>query len=1180
MTLVENFICQHFDAVYSEILNGTTGQSRYDSKGRLRKNYSWKVEVKVKKSDVLLCMKQFFHLCLNAGTLDSEFKKLSDFTRVLLINACSPQGNSIFDYYKFTKMLASPEQYTHFLFSCFDWKIDRIKEYDKKKNGLKWLDKFDWRIQYFKDHINHVRISGGNAMPDQLLYDLRGPRNEESHYAKDYFISERTRCLQQLVYVLYDLITIFYMISKVCKEDDGSSIAITAGVQGKVRMPADNVFLTTQIEVDCVDEATGQSVDGRKNDLRLYGGGIGRTTVSAEKDKPGCFRVSYFSSYVITLFTDGTESLPSEPLVIDQQMTEGTVVKLNIPSMGKPNPVKVSVRELVFAQNDLPADLQWVLEQLEKFDGNSEIANVARLMAVASVTKSEENKRAYAQAMENLRESISKELVDGQPQNVNGFLQQKMQEFQDTLAKPYKDNEDFKKLCKSLDELYNLLEMSDYSAGTPLHEQMLMNAKNAADGSCFSVATTATDETNRQTKLLASLKLFLDMEEKFPDIVESESGRIIELIGDIFITQTNYYVGLTYPLRSTLNSLLEEIQKEGRANASLKKAEVYVFMLDRFLNDIPENVVRIVKLIWNTLIYWVGYSNSDESEKIKGLRNKCIDCIKQIRDNENVQVPMIRVDEKEKGELEQYYKLFSDSVKSMKSPSDMIDVARDSSWMLAELRYDILMKLSESFSSNSLMQVVCCSLNWKRELGWLLNSSDSHFVFKCFPQGYDYTAWEKENKGQLQACEEVVNQLWKNFSASERHRVGEEHHATEVEMRNAMSKLLIAVLKGRIEETYKNDVPDFIKTILYSPKLPDYIKNMLLQRCYQPCRCQEERLVFITATIFTYWNYFSLEVRQQLSIYVTGDYGKKLTGDQALKNYFIMHDDVKKEYLNILMDYSLNLGGLKPRMRYMQAYRLIFNSGCELAIDEREFYLMMSCIFAYDIEIDEDNYVEFCVLCLIISAVSEYSNKHPEDLELSDNAKYLNSVFIDKCLKHLDTHLKHATIQDRRMQKSVLRQLYLHNELKGKSEDEQTVVRYLDLYDGLSYKIDDAGRFQSGWLEEERKRFNNVISAFEGKDTEYCQKIMGRIAFYIENCLPYDDIRAERFLALKPYIEQKELEHNLHFIKMRAKRGVSIANPDVAEGLCTIRNLFSSESDFIDILLHIYGLMQSLLQKV
>ena len=1173
-TLIENYICQHFGNIYQQICNGTKGQygrsMQLESKNS--KCYEWRLNAE--KSRVLECIHQFLFLCLNAGEINKDYEEIEEWTRILMIVSCMPTDSGITDSYKYSKLIEASDQITKYIFSCFNWHLYDI---DQEENAT-----FFSRINYYKKTLPNEYMSSA-----ELLSDLRKLRNNKAHLAKSDFYINHQICINRLIYTLYDYITVFYMITNVCIDfDRGSRIRLHNNIIKKTQMPIN--FLTLHIVVDCVDEKTGNIILERQKDIRLYRQGKKgeRALVNHLANHPGHFEVNYYDQYVICLVTDGVKSDYSERFVIEHNFLDGTIVKINIPPYGAPKPEKINIRELIFNADDLPADAKWILDSIENYTENCEFAEVARQLIMASVTKSQFSKKAYQEALKQLKESLKQKTKDELPKNLNEFIKTEMLKFQEHISdsfKPYKGKDDFFELFECIDDLYDMFESSGYDDNTSLISQIRNNADELFDKKKLSVATTASDKTNLQTRRLAKLKYFLSMQEKYPEIIELESVNLWKLAEQLYLNQTNYYFDYSTPVRESVIALLDEVRKEAH-QPFFKKALVYAILLDKFLNDAPDNVIRIVQLCSDTLLHWIENCRLESDIKSIELSQECCVRIKSLRDNRNLLMPMIRVSDDEKKELEQTYETIINCINKIKDPKDMMDVARDSSWIIAEFRYDILMKLVHSCSPETMMQLVCCSYNVKIQLEWLFNDGPC-ISYSGFPEGSDFRKWQDANSESFKICLCEINKLWHKFSGRDRHRYGENYFSEEIEVSNEESLLIVNYITHEIEKNYGKDYPEFLKDIIEAPcyVIPNHAKAMLLRKVSVPLSCETESLVFVISEVLNYWGYSEHIARVLLENYIFGKYSKELVSKKALDEFFLMPRSSQRLYLDILINNTQltnHFACLLPSVRFMLAYRLIFTKGYNRSkvIDPHDFYRKMSAISSKDIQINYSDYNEFDDLTNLVSLVAQYSNKHPEDEILSTQSRLLTRHYDEACIEHFDRHLDFCPIPEGEWGKlGILHKITLRKVLKGKDQIEQTIIRYLDLYNGLEYDFKDPGRYNLGWCKVEKELFKTIISFMHEMTSESQHKMCNELWYHIhlrKYRMPYDDIKAERLLLLRPFWDQDSFDKTVDsFLSIQAHNKLTIGNPSILEGLKVIQNLLvqcKKSTAFVDILIEIY----------
>lgn len=1196
ITFVDNFICQHFDKIYQEICSGTTDQAEWRMRtNRYGNRYYSHWDVRANKSNVFESINEFFHLCLNAKKIGGEYEKIERWTKELLMVACMPSGCKTVDADRYSVLVMSSDQFTKFLFSCFDWRI--TDENPDNEYGQSHLNSYASRIKYFEDCAER----GNCKYSSNLLYDLKTPRNDEVHGAREEFFAEHPMCIQRLVYTLYDYITVFYMLTYVCREKNDNRISLRNEICNNTKMPF--TFLTTHIVVKCIDEESGAFVTGREEDIRLYRLEMNdtKTAVNPVAGQPGNFEVNYFCKYLISLVNNGEESLPSESFVVEYDFVNGTIVKINIPPYGTPKPEKISIRELVLSSEDLPTDVAWILDTVEQYTEKGEFAEVARQLVMSAVTKTNFSKEAYQRAVNQLKKSLMQQLEAGLPSSLDEFMKAEIQKFYDNFSnsfKNYRGDKDFFKLLDSLDSLYNMFDSSVYDDSTPHITQILNNARNIVNGSKFSNATSASNKSTLQQERVNKLMYLFSMQDKFPQIVEAEIAKLGEMIEQIYINQINYYMDYSSPLRICIQSLLDGIKNEVILRPELKKAQIYAFLVDRFLNDTPDNVIRIVQLCSDTLLHWIDCCEVDGCNAVYELKQKCSSKIKSLRDDRNnreIQMSMIPVNEEEKQMLKQSYNTFVSCIERLKNPNEMRNVPRDSSWILAEIRHDILTKLAQSCGPDSLMQLVCCSLNTQRQIDWFLNYGCG-ISYEGFPEGSDYHKWEDENQELLKTCKQEISALWNRFASRERLRDGDTYDSKEIDVSNAEMLLIVDYQKNQIQKVYGDHIPNYLKDILDCSEhiLPNYAKAMLLREASQPHSCPIESLVLVISAVMRYWGYSSHQVRWSLlDKYVYGDYAKILVSQEALNEFCGMSHLSQQKYLEILLT-KYHFACLMPCTCHMIAYRLNFYKGSNgnEVIDQREFFMKMSLMD--DIRISYFDYKEFVDLSNVVYLVVDFSKLHPDDEELFTKSTVQMNNYIAVCNKYLEEHLNICPIEEEMMKPSLLRKYWLNKALKGKSPEEQIIVKYLDLYNALNYLGEESGRYKSGWCEEEKKLFHEVIEIVKGKKSEERQKICKDLwnnIFYYRFGVPYDDIKTERLMALIPYFKEEDVNKEMNSLYSHLVYGhkkVTIGNHSVLEGLNLIRTLFErygqnvevpfngQSTAFVDILIAIYKMIQNL----
>ena len=1191
-SLVENFICQHFDKIYQQICFGTRGQHpwrRHEGANGVLYFDRWTLNAN--KSSVLESIHQFFHLCLNAGKTGSEHKMIEEWTRYLLINACLPAENRIADSFRYSKLIEVSDQITKFIFGCFDWQICDFIPGDV--HGNRHIDKFDARVEYYKKCVD----SSEYKYTKQLLYNMKTPRNKEAHTATADFYEKRPECLQRLVYNLYDYLTIFYMISHVCSDVNGKPISLLKSKLEATGMPAS--FLTTRIVVECVDETHGKTISNREADIRLYhieNGGQETLVSPLSVDHPSCFEVRYFESYILRITDDGKESQPSEKFTIEYDFVDNTIVKVSIPPKGSPKPQKVSIRELIFSDTELPVDVKWILGTIEKFAGNSEYAAVARLLALASVTKNDTNKKAYEEAVNQLETSLKERLKGDEPKDFDDFIKKEMESFREHMAAPYKGKEDFYKLCESINALYQCFDFlkSGYDITKPLSEQIRENVESQD----LAIGTTASDRLINIHKELHLLEKILSMQETYPEIIEAEFGKywLQNRIEQLYVDQTNYYMYAVIPLWQSFHALHDYLKTHADPQSEDDKAALeYADIINRLLNDIPENVMRAIKLSSDTFLFWLD-KLAPKDDEMTGLVMAFRDQIAELKNNQSFEMPMIPVSEAEMGQLKEQVKTLRAKVSELRKGiskyhhdfDDATKVALERQkkehnklvrlvfeWdkvpehcreTLSEARFECLLQIVTNCDPETFMQFVCGSFNTRYEFGCLFNCE---FLGISHNGLYDewipvYTEWHKQNKAILMECDNIVSDIYSEYASRKKTRAHGNEFLTDAEVNDLHASMIVKHQIQQIETNYGKDIPDYINDIISvsENKVPNHVKALFLQHMLKPSPCPTENLLHVIDEVARYFGYSSQGARGFLSKYIGRGYSVRLMTPEALAEYKDMPESSQRVYLNVLMDQRHPMGA-PAGTRVLMACKLYYQ-GEPPAMPLRDFYVLLSKFRIDDIPCYESQSLldSYKVICLM----AEYISEHPDDQEMRQLGITQFTHFLDFCKTHLDKYMEACTIEKGKRPSLDFGILSpVRKKLKGKSPLEQKIIKYESLYLHLREYIIHT----SGWFEVEEELFNDIIQSLAKEPQEIQQrtseKLWHAMSFYRFN-IPYADIKAERLTALKPFFSEEEFKKAIDTFYVHSSSEVKIANPSVIDGLTKVRDLFNKYGQSIEVI--------------
>ena len=1227
LTLEENFICHHFGRIYDLICSGLSFQEK--------SWYKWNIEAD--KQEVMESIRLFFHLCLNAGKVGNEFQEIEEWVMALAKIACAQRSHGIVSSYKYRVLRNASDPITKFLFGCFDWHIDEI---NPEKAGFKdnrILDSFDARLRYYQEHVSYRNPESGNTA--NLLFAMKKQRNQSAHTAISFY-ANRQKCLKELVNHLLNYIMVFHMIRTECREEEWNKkkcvlvpIRIKEDIKTLVCLPESTT--TISITVECVEEKSGNEVAERKKDVRLFRvSDSGLDEVLHEADLPGRFKVTYFNDYVIYIMTEGQMSNPSEKMLIEHDFVDGTVVRVNIPPKGTPQPEKISIRELIlYSEKDLPDDVKYLLGEMEHYAQKDEYARMARSLVLASATNSERDYRNYLEAVRQTRESLATEIANRTPCEISELLRSKMEEIQAKLAEPYQ-NGNFADLCNSIDELYD--ELGVFAAtddnGLSAVEQIGKNIADFLDGQRLTIGTKSTDIILRQHREIAKLEMILSKAEEYPEVIEAEFGKswLQDRIEYLYVDQINYYMRDIIPLSTSI----DEFRNYLKANADRQTEDgqrtlEYVELLYAFINDQPENIIRLVITSYEILLFLLDncipddkrgtYLKEETQNQLIQLKDKFQ--LQQMNGDHDLRIPMTSIEnlseyEELKTALEalnenmallrnricQYHqevdKIYQKVLARRKEEYsrltrlviDWKSRPQEEKDIRSEVRFECLVKIFNTRSPELVLQLICNSPHT-----WSILQN----LFECSPLGIDrkglyeewdaiYKEWIKGNEEILETSWNIVTNIDKKFSSRKKKREYNDIIPHQTEIDELKASRILEYQKKQIEFNYGGQVPDYIRDIMNAHEsfLPIHVKAQFLKKVLKPSKYPTENILFLIDEVLRYWYHSSQHARISfLDKYVTGDYSKLILSSEAQTEFKDMTIDSQRLYLEILMNQPFRIGSVSSCKRFLMAYRMNFQEGTsgEPFVPEKDFFLLMTKfhmedIWRYDLQ-------EFLDSCKIIELITNYVEWHQDDTEAAAQAIPQIEHFFKVCRDYYVKHLNPVKIEEgKRPLTGFLEKVLLRQEIKEKSPIEQLIAKYESLY-----RYNDTIIFKSGWCEVEQEIFNEITKKI-GQESPKVQEEMCRFLWLEIYRLPYNDVMAERLNAMKLFCSKEKHDLMLQDFYTHCVYGdgkISICNPSALSGLETIRDLFAKygqdvkvpfngeSTAFVEILIRLYKMFQN-----
>ncbi len=1213
VTLVENFICQHFDRIYKQICSGFCFW-----KGQ---KYGWNIEAD--RQQVMESIQIFFHLCLNAEKVGKEHQQIKEWIMALTKIACAQRNHGVVSSYQYRVLRNASDPITKFLFGCFDWNIYAIipEKADYRDNRI--LDSFDARLKYYEEHVSYMNPEYGNtAIP---LFEMKSQRNESTHTAKNFYV-DRTKCLKQLADHLFNYMMVFHLIRTECYQKDSSNekepftpVGLREDVKNLVQLHRFSTDIS--ITVECVDEKSGKTVQGRAKDVLLYMiNGEGKK-VNCPNNGCGRFKVSFFKEYVFFIMTNGSLSKSSEKMLIDQGFFDGIVIRVNIPPIGKtPKPKKISIREIIlYSEQDLPDDVKYLLDQMERYVAKDHFAQIARSLVLASATNSERDLNNYKEAVRLTRESLESEMANGKQHNIQSYMESKIEEIQKKMSEPYqKDN--FKALCDSIDELYNELGVFAVTDnhGASAVEQMGKNVADFLAGKGLSIGTKGTDITLQQHKELAHLETILKMADDYPEVIEAEFGKdwLQNHIEDLYVNQINYYRNEVIPITKSVahfyNYLKVNTDKETDEGQRVLE---YAELLYEFLNDQPENIIRIVKTNYGLLSFLLDNCVAKGEEATK-LKEEVRDELLNISEK-RIDVPMTPIEnQSEYKEIQVALSTLKENVVTLKKRIDLYHQNVESIFLqrkekysrfkwffvdwrpeerkniLCEVRFACLTKITDS-GVEALLQLTC---NSRHSLYLLENLPDCSNLGVspdglCYEWAEAYTEWEKGNKEILNVCLGVISGISEKFFPKKKEREYSRLFANQNEMDDLKASRILEHQKQQIEFNYDHRVPDYIRDIINAPQsiLPNHVKAQFLNKVLMPSKFPTENLLYLIDEVLRYWYYSTQEARLSFLIkYVQSGYSKLIVTPEAQSEFKSMPIDTQKLFLKILMNQSFRIGTIANSSRFLMAIKMNFpeeGKAGKTIIPAETFFLQMAKFHLKEIE--SYDLQEFLDACKVIKIISNYIELFPDDKETIKHAILETEHFVKVCSEYLDSHVQTVkTEEGKRPQTGPLAKLRLNKELKGKNNLEQLVIKYKDLY--FCY---DNNQYKLGWCEVEKELFSEMMTEIAKESPDVQEKVCNELWLPIYFKLPSHDKKAERLMAMGPFCSQKQFDKmvkDFYIICVYGDGKIEISNPSILDGLEKIRDLFvrygqnvqvptngKSSTAFIEILIRIFKLFDT-----
>lgn len=808
----------------------------------------------VSDSDVYDAINLFISLCDNAPKEYSEIKK--SVNNLIALASLSDDMGGISSVDKFKTQLLHTEHITKFIMNCFEWDdtYDNDMDFAKRVTFLrrKICDR-NWNLGAFCNY----------------LFAMIYFRNGAAHIIKERtpiivdFYERRIDSMQMLIYCLYDYITMVYIIRFVLERP--------LAPRAKESIQGDKDSNLLNIIVSCTDKKGNEL--NRGEDIHLYLQGTYKPICPETcNEKESCFKVKRFKKYHFRVTTNGNESAPSKPFVVDQGFIDGIKIRVEVPPhIVKPN-FKISIQDLIVDPSDLSDSLGHLFSVFDKYANSEDLCEcvaVARPLIMMAMTG---NKELYGHAVDEALKSL-KESIENEKEikvELKDVLLQSSKNLNKLIQSEFSSNKDVKELLKFIDESYDNALCYDSSvipSEQSISEQHLKNVKSFLKGEYLAVGTNVSrDEVNIERKL-SKLAAILEISKRYPYLIEAELGDkhwLFNNVSDLCVDSLLYFND-TEEIRIDFMDLYHYVESIYGDNGSFRKdndSGRYALAMASVLRDIgckatsDEGIVKFVSLGSDLLQYiLVGlqslYSDDKKMEEmitlchqdiIKISRNpKCQRCNLYLRSYDGDNLASL---EKMVSDLKVVLDKCFDAVDDFKDRFDkLIESKRPKTWIEKHLgfyrmptvyqdecvsfRMNLWKRILANHNPIEVVNILGCSVPFKLNISLIGNLG-------IYGGGFygDYATllqdWQKEIE-PLTSIEKMITEIEKIPYKLDRPM--SDKFCTDAEINNMVASVILDFELKSIAEMFPVKPFDFIQDVIDSSDLDVIEKTYLLEFC-------------------------------------------------------------------------------------------------------------------------------------------------------------------------------------------------------------------------------------------------------------------------------------------------------------------------------------------------------------
>lgn len=873
MTIKESFLMQHFNNIKNEIQYGSFNEKNSYIQDRV---YFQQIEpyinhegqeipppelpgwnlYPVSDSDIYDAINLFISLCDNAPKEYSEIKK--SVNNLIALASLSDNMGGISSVDKFKTQLLHTEHISKFIMSCFEWDNTYYNDMDFAK-----------RVTFLRRKIRDRNWNLGAFC--NYLFAMIYFRNGAAHIIKERtpiivdFYERRIDSMQMLIYYLYDYITMVYIIRFVLKRP------LTSSAEESIQDDKDSNLLN--IIVSCTDKKGNEL--NRGEDIRLYLQGTYKPICPETcNEKESCFKVERFKKYHFRVTTNGNESAPSKPFVVDQGFIDGIKINVEVPPhVVKPN-FKIKIQDLIVDPSDLSDSLGHLFSVFDKYANSEDLCDcvaVARPLIMMAMTG---NKELYGHAVDEALKSL-KESVENEKEikvEFKDLLLKSSKNLNKLIQSEFSSKKDVKELLKFIDESYDNAMCYDSTvipSEQSISEQHLKNVKSFLKGEYLAVGTNVSrDDVNIERKL-SKLAAILEISKRYPYLIEAELGDkywLFHNVTDLCVDSLLYYREETNDVRKDFRELCDHIESTYELSGTMSKViskdyekRRYAHAMAKALRDVgcyetsDEGIVKFVSLGSDLLQYiLVGLQslypddkkleeiiNSCQQDIIKILRNpKSLNCNLYLRSYNEDNLATL---EKMVADLKVVLDKCFDAIDNFKDRfNKLVESKQPKTWIEKHLKSRQIYKTptiydngDESFRMNLLKRILAnrnsveianllgCSgpfrfaITWMNNLGIQTNDFYDDYV----------TLWEEWRK-EIIPLESKLDKLVTNIDKIpfELKRTMSDKYCTDVDFNKMVASVILDFELKSIAEMFPEKPFDYIQDVIDSSDL-DVIRH-------------------------------------------------------------------------------------------------------------------------------------------------------------------------------------------------------------------------------------------------------------------------------------------------------------------------------------------------------------------